>query len=80
MMYELTISSQGQIVIPSAVRKHLGIKPGNKIKMRIGKQCRVSTVTMESPTSWVARVNGIAKGIYGKGERYIENERKTWES
>lgn len=79
MTYVLTVSSQGQIVIPSKVRQHLGIRPGNRIVIRAGTQGRVPTAVIEPRVSWVDRVAGIAKGVYGKGEEYIENERKTWD-
>ena len=79
MPYELTVSSQGQIIIPSAIRKHLGIKPGSKVVMRLEQQHKVNTATIEAPLSWITRVRGIAKNVYGKGEDYIKNERDTWE-
>ncbi len=79
MTYTLTVSSQGQIVIPSKVRKHLGIKPGNRIVIRSSTQGRVPTAVIEPKVSWVKRVSGIAKGIYGKGEEYIDKERETWD-
>lgn len=79
MTYTLTVSSQGQILIPSLIRKHLGIAPGSQIKIRPTLQGRVPIATLEPPVSWVDRVAGIAKGVYGKGEEYIQNERKTWD-
>lgn len=79
MTYTLTISSQGQIVIPSQVRKHLGIKPGSKITLRLSQQGKLPVATIEPPVSWISRVRGIAKGVYGRGEEYIEDERKTWD-
>lgn len=29
------LSSKGQIVIPSEIRKHLGLKPGDKVRIEI---------------------------------------------
>lgn len=79
MTYTLTVSSQGQIIIPSQVRKHLGIKPGSKIKIRPDTVGRTPTAVIEPPASWVDRVTGIAKGVYGKGEEYVAKERATWD-
>lgn len=79
MTYVLTVSSQGQIVIPSKVRQHLGIRPGNRVVIRSSSQGRIPVATIEPSTSWVKRVAGIAKGVYGKAEEYIEKERKTWD-
>jgi AbrB family looped-hinge helix DNA binding protein len=79
MIHTLTVSSQGQIVIPSAVRKHLGITPGSKVAIRVVSKGKIPTATLEPVVSWTKRIKGIAKGMYGKGERYIEKERKSWE-
>ena len=78
MTYTLTVSSQGQVVIPVEIRKHLGIKPGSKITIRPDYQGQLSVATIEPPTSWISRVKGISKGIYGKGENYVSRERKSW--
>jgi len=79
MTYTLTVSSQGQIVIPSQIRKYLGIKPGSQIKIRPSLQGQMVTAIIEPPTSWIDRVEGIAKGVYGKGEEYVEKERQAWD-
>lgn len=79
MTYTLTVSSQGQIVIPSQVRKHLKIKPGDRIVLRSGDQGKIPVATIEPTGSWSRRVAGIAKGVYGKAEEYIEKERKAWD-
>ena len=79
MTYTLTVSSQGQIVIPSRVRKHLGILPGSKVKIRPGKQGQTPIATLEPPTSWVERVAGTATGMYGNVDKYIEDQRNSWD-
>lgn len=79
MMYTLTVSSQGQIVIPVNVRKIMGLGRGTKVKLRMDQNASIPTAILEPPFSWVDRARGIAKGVYGKGEEYIENERKTWD-
>lgn len=41
MMYETTITSKGTITIAASVRKALGFKPGQKVKLFINKNNRV---------------------------------------
>lgn len=81
MIYTLTLSSQGQIVIPSKVRKTLGVKKGDKLKLRVDTQRVVPMATIEPETTmdWVERVSGIAKGAYGNVEEYIKNQRASWD-
>lgn len=75
----LTLSSQGQVVIPAAVRRVLGAKPGSKLRLRVVYK-RNSPVAMIEPEtkSWVERVAGIAKGVYGDVDEYIRKERESW--
>jgi AbrB family looped-hinge helix DNA binding protein len=79
MTYLLTVSSQGQIVIPVKVRVAMGLTGGKKVKLRFEERLRVPTVILESgQIDWVARTAGIAKGIYGDVDKYIEEERSSW--
>lgn len=79
MIYTLTLSSQGQVVIPSKARKKLGLKPGSKLVMSVKTKGSVPKAILEpEPESWVSHVIGLGKGIWGKGEAYIEKERKSW--
>jgi AbrB family looped-hinge helix DNA binding protein len=79
MTYTLTVSSQGQIVIPVSVRKIMGLRRGAKVKLRMDQHTAIPTAILEPPFSWADRARGMAKGAYGKGEEYVENERKTWD-
>lgn len=80
MTYTLTVSSQGQVVIPSNVRKLWGVKPGHKLILDINKHHPQAVATISpQPTSWVDRVKGIAKGAYGDVDKYIEHERASWD-
>ncbi len=74
MTYTLTISSQGQVLIPSDVRKYWKVKAGNKLLLN-----PQTGSIMPQPQSWYNTVRGIAKGVYGKGEEYIKKERATWD-
>lgn len=80
MTYTLTVSSQGQIIIPVDVRKLMGLKRGAKIKLRVEKTAPVPTVIIEpDKVNWVKRMAGIAKGAYGDVDKYIEHERASWD-
>lgn len=75
----LTLSSQGQIVIPSKVRSALGIKPGSKIKLILNKLGSIpKAILIPQPNSWTDLVTGLGKGVWGEGEKYIEKERNNW--
>lgn len=80
MTYTLTVSSQGQMILPIDARKKMGIKPGDKLKMYLNSDSKIPSATLEPANiSWVDRVAGTAKGIYGDVDKYIENERKSWD-
>lgn len=80
MTYILTVSSQGQIVIPVKVRVAMGLTGGKKVKLRLEERFRVPTVILESgQIDWVDRTAGIAKGVYGDINKYVEEERSSWD-
>lgn len=79
MTYVLTVSSQGQIVIPSKVRRAMGVSGGDKIRLRLEEKNKIQTAVIEpDKVDWVARTAGIAKGVYGDVDKYIEQERASW--
>lgn len=79
MIYTLTLSSQGQVVIPSNARKKLGLKPGSKLLMSVENIGIAPKAILEpQPDSWVKKVTGLGCGLWGKGEEYIDQERKQW--
>lgn len=44
------LTSKSQAVIPSAVRKQLGLRPGDRIRYRMqGKQVMIEKVTLSGP-------------------------------
>lgn len=80
MTYTLTVSSQGQIVIPVNVRKIMGLGRGSKVKLRIDQKALVPTAVIEpDKIDWVKRMAGITKGAYGDVDKYIEHERASWD-
>ncbi|MBI5614529.1 AbrB/MazE/SpoVT family DNA-binding domain-containing protein [Candidatus Gottesmanbacteria bacterium] len=75
----LTISSQGQVLIPIRARKILGVVPGDRLKLRVVQNDALSSLVLELPTkSWTKRIAGVAEGQYGKGEEYVSSERDAW--
>lgn len=79
MNVTLTLSSQGQVVIPVKVRKMLGVTPGAKLSLTIDESEIIPTATIQpKPKSWIKMATGLGKGVWGKGEQYIKKERKTW--
>lgn len=79
MIYTLTLSSQGQVVIPSRVRKKLGLKPGSKLLMAVeNKGITPKAILEPQPESWVKKVTGLGRGVWGNGEKYVDQERNKW--
>lgn len=80
MTYTLPVSSQNQVTLNRAIRKHLDISSKSKvvaIPTTLGSR---KVVILEPPTkSWVDRVAGTATGMYGDVNKYIENERNSWD-
>jgi AbrB family looped-hinge helix DNA binding protein len=70
-MGEVTISSKYQIVIPREVRKQLGLKAGQKLKVLIKGQ--VINLVPEVPLS---EMRGFLKGMDASGIRENEEHKK----
>lgn len=73
------VSTKGQVVIPLAIRRRLGIKPGDRIVIVGGE----SEAILMKARRYVESTRGIGKGIYGKTreeiDAYVRGERRTWE-
>jgi antitoxin PrlF len=52
-----TVTVKGQATLPKAVRDHLGLKPGDRVKFFIHPDGRV----MLLPTAPISRLRGILK-------------------
>lgn len=85
MTHTSTVSPQGQTTIPAPIRKHLDLKSGQVLKWNIDKnelgveEIKIATFSK----SYIKSLRGIAKGIYGKTKKqiddYIESERNSWD-
>ena len=51
-MSAVLVSTKGQVVLPVAVRKALGLKPGMRVNIRVeGKGARITTAPAKQATS-----------------------------
>ena len=81
MIYTLTVSSQGQIVIPSQVRKKLGIKSGDTLIASVTSSVGGPEIRLKPGSAdWVRRLAGSATGVYGDVKDYVAQERRTWDN
>ena len=62
MIVQSTVTVKGQATLPKAVRDHLGLKPGDRVKFFIHPDGRV----MLLPTAPISRLRGILKKPPGK--------------
>lgn len=62
------------------VHQERNLVNGKKVVPPLVKEAR-SSVPAAKPDKidWVRRVAGIASGIYGNAEEYIEKERASWD-
>lgn len=80
MTYTLTVSSQGQVIIPSHLRKAVGIKPGDKLTASVSNSMGSLEIRLKPGSiDWVRRLAGTATGLYGDVDKYIKHERTSWD-
>jgi len=74
------MSNQYQTTIPSAIRKKLGIKPGNQLNWKVSKnKLGVSyAIVIPETSDNLKSLKGIAKKMYKENKEYLEKERKSW--
>lgn len=65
MMSEVKVSTKGQIVIPKDIRKKLGLKPGDKVKIEIleGKKAIMQPVTNPPEEIFIKVNDEVIEGI-----------------
>jgi len=60
-MSAVLVSTKGQIVLPAAVRKALGLKPGMRVDIRLeGKGARITPATVKN-TAKLSEIQAILK-------------------
>ena len=74
----LKLNQKSQIVISKAIRKILGLKPGDRLAAVVEGDKIILRPKPKSPT---ARLRGLGKGTWGNRARidtYIEKLRDEW--
>lgn len=74
-----TLSSKFQIVIPKAIRKQMGLKPGDKVYMEAIDQNRA--ILMKEPADYLDALDGLGKDVWkklGGTKKYLRKERAAW--
>lgn len=74
IMATVLISSKGRIVLPAAVRKVLGLKPGMRIEIRIeGESARLTPV----PVKKTAKLSEIQEILKYSGPRILVRDMRV---
>jgi AbrB family looped-hinge helix DNA binding protein len=74
----VTLNEKSQVVIPKAMRKRLGLKPGDQLTAVVEED---KIILRPKPKNAAARLRGLGKGSWGsraKIDRYIEKLRDEW--
>jgi AbrB family looped-hinge helix DNA binding protein len=75
----LTLNQKSQVVISKAMRKSLGLKPGDQLAAVVEGD---KIILRPKPKNSAARLRGLGKGTWGsraKIDSYIEKLRDEWE-
>ena len=67
-MYTVTVSPKFQVVIPQAIRKSLGLQPGQKVQA-ILYQDRIELIPIKPMQSMRGFLKGIDTAIDGEADR-----------
>lgn len=72
-MTTVTVSDKGQVVIPAAIRRGLGIKPGTELEFELeGSEIRVS-VRHAVPTANIDEGYGMLRAKPSSKQRKLED-------
>jgi len=75
----LKLNQKSQIVISKAIRKSLGLKPGDRLAAVVEGD---KIILRPKPKSATARLRGLGKGTWGnraKIDAYLEKLRDEWQ-
>ncbi len=80
VMKSVRVSTKGQVVIPLAVRRKLGIRPGDQLVIVSSD----TEVILMKARRYAETLRGMGKGFYGKTraeiDAYVRGERESWRS
>jgi AbrB family looped-hinge helix DNA binding protein len=72
-----TVSSKGQLVIPSSIREEMGIQPGTRVAIRReGDVLILSPLTLERGRRLIAELCGITSRAGSLAEELIVDRRE----
>jgi len=72
-----TVSSKGQLVIPSEMRQALGIEPGTRVTIRReGEELILTPFTKEAARQIISRLRGITAGGPSLTDELIRERRE----
>lgn len=74
-VYSTTVSSRGQVVLPSGVRKKLGLRKGVRLHIVLGEEDEKSVVLKPVDRDVIEELRGILRGGDEVLE-YLEEERR----
>lgn len=76
----LIISSQGQITVPKKLRAIMGVKAGSRLLVQVSRGAAGNLLILQpQPTSWAKTLAGSGRGLWGKSDKYITEERNKWD-
>jgi len=73
------LSKRNQMVLPKAARKALGVEPGGRVLVIVQDQL---VRLLPEPENWTNYVYGLGEDVWaamGGGERFLQEERASWE-
>jgi len=75
-MPDATLSSKHQLVIPAAVRKQLGLKPGDQLDVQVeGDQA----VIRKAPQSYVQSLEKVTASLWKGYGHELQGDRDQWD-
>ena len=60
-MHDVLISNRGQIVLPAAVRRALGLRPGMRVHVQVEGGKATVTPALVAPTSNLAEIQNLLR-------------------
>lgn len=71
------LSSKSQIVVPAAIRRQLGLKPGDYLQVIAREDC---FVVQKAPISFVERLDRCGSAHWEGFEAELDQARDQWDS